>query len=512
MWHADLLGERARLTPGKLALVDKAWGCRLSFRELNERAEATARVLLGDLGLLPGERLALLAGNRLEFLDLYFAASKSGAVLVPLNPRLAVPELATILGHAEPKGLVFAGELAEKALAAAEEVGLSTLIPLDPLPSFPTPTLAQKVAQAPSVPLPRPLGGEAPLAILYTSGTTGAPKGVVIPHRMVAFNAWATAIAWELRSEDVSPIFTPLYHAGGLSAFLTPLIAVGGTIILHRGFDPEEVWRTMEGEGCTVALGVPTLWRLLADHPLFSQVNLSQVRWFISGGAPLPVQLIHRYKERGVVLRQGYGLTEVGVNCFTMTDQEAWEKAGSIGKPFPFTQARVVDKEGKALGPGEVGELLLAGPHVSAGYFRNPQATAEAFDPEGFFHTGDMVTYDPEGFYYVVGRAKEMFISGGVNVFPGEVEAVLQAHPQVLDVAVVGVPDELWGEHGVAFVVAAGDLSADKLVEFLRPRIASFKIPKEFFFVEALPRTAYGKVVRRALVEQWRRRQGAQKP
>jgi fatty-acyl-CoA synthase len=227
---------------------------------------------------------------------------------------------------------------------------------------------------------------------------------------------------------------------------------------------------------------------------------------------PLPVQLIHRYKERGVVLRQGYGLTEVGVNCFTMTEQEAWEKAGSIGKPFPFTQARVVDKEGKALGPGEVGELLLAGPHVSAGYFRNPQATAEAFDPEGFFHTGDMVTYDPEGFYYVVGRAKEMFISGGVNVFPGEVEAVLQAHPQVVDVAVVGVPDELWGEHGVAFVVAAGDLSADGLVEFLRPRIASFKIPKEFFFVEALPRTAYGKVVRRALVEQWRRRQGAQKP
>ncbi len=501
MWHADLLGEQARLTPEREALVELATGRRLTYRQLDQRAGALAWVLRRHLGLQPGDRLAVLSSNRLEFLELFFASAKSGVVFVPVNPRLAVPEMANVLSHAQPEGLLFSEELAETALAAAEGQPIRHLLALGGGHPSRLPSLASLLPTSQPAKLPPPEGGEAPLAILYTSGTTGEPKGVVISHRMVAFNAWATAIAWELRSDDVSPIFTPLCHAGGLFAFLTPLLAVGGKVVLHVRFDPEEVWRAMAAEGCTVALGVPTLWRLLAEHPLFEKVDLSRVRWFISGGAPLPLGLIERYRERGLVLRQGYGLTEVGVNCFTMGNEDAWRKAGSVGKPMPFTRAKVVGEDGRACTVGDVGELLLAGPHVCSGYFRNPQATAEALDGEGFFHTGDLVRCDEEGFYSVVGRRKEMFISGGVNIYPAEIEAVLLTHPRVRDAAVVGVPDELWGEMGVAFVVADGQVADQELAGFLRNRMAAYKVPKAFRFVKSLPRTAYGKVLRRKLVE-----------
>lgn len=509
MFHADLLGERAKLTPEKQALVEVSTGQRFSYRELNGRALGVASAFRQLLNVGQGDRVAVLLNNRVELLDVYFAAAKGRFVFVPLNPRLAVPELVKLLQHAEPSVLVYEAKTAEKAQAAAQQTGVNRLVCLEePAPAghelFP-----RLVALAPGgVGFP-PAAPEDLLAILYTSGTTGEPKGVMIPHRMVAFDAWATVVGWQLREDDVSPIFTPLYHAGGLSAFLTPILAIGGTIVLHHTFDPGEVWTTIEKERCNVVLGVPTIWRMLADHPLFASVSLEHVRWFISGGAPLPVSLIERYRKRGVVLRQGYGLTEVGVNCFAMTSEDAWRKAGSIGKPLPFTQAKVVDEEGQWLSPGETGELCLAGPHVCAGYYKNPQATTEAFDHWGFFHTGDLAYYDNDGFFYIVGRKKDMFISGGVNIFPAEIEAVLMEHPQVADAAVVGVPDEVWGEKGVAFVVPkpGSQLTAEVLVGFLKGKIAGFKVPKEFCLVASLPRTAYGKVVRRELVARWQRRQ-----
>lgn len=507
MFFADLLGERARLTPKAEALYEVASGRRFSYGELDARARALGWVLRSRLGLPPGARVVALLHNRVELLDLYFAAAKTGLVFVPANPKLAVPELARILAHAEPEVLVCEEATASLAGEAAARAGVVRVFSVDATGGEPLSDLVRDAPADASWPPPRP---EDLVAILYTSGTTGEPKGVMLPHRMVAFDAWATVIAWQLRSDDVSPIFTPLYHAGGLSAFLAPILSIGGRLVLHRAFDPQEVWTIIEKERCTVVLGVPTIWRLLADHPLFEDVNLSAVRWFISGGAPLPVSLIQRYRERGVVLRQGYGLTEVGVNCFAMTDEDAWRKAGSIGKPLPFTRARIVDPSNRELPAGEVGELCLAGPHVCAGYFKNPEATAAAMDGEGFFHTGDLAYRDPEGFFYIVGRLKEMFISGGVNIFPAEIEAVLQEHPDVADAAVVGVPDEVWGEKGVAFVVPkpGASPSPEVLAAFLKERIAAFKVPKEFCFVTSLPRTAYGKVVRRELQEAWQRRQG----
>lgn len=312
--------------------------------------------------------------------------------------------------------------------------------------------------------------------LLYTSGTTGRPKGVMIPHRMIAWNAYNTVLSWQLRDDDVSPMFTSLAHAGELTVFLTPLVAVGGTLVLHRRFDPAEVWRTIEREGCTVALGVPTIWRRLLEAPEFETVDLRHVRWFSSGGAPLPDHLVDRYYRRGVILKQGYGLREVGVNCFTMTCEDAIRKEGSIGTPMLFTEARLVDDHGRDVAVGEVGELRLREPHVCRGCWNDPEATAAAIDREGWFHTGDLARRDAEGFDYIAGRKKDMFIGGGFNVYPAEVEAVLLQHPAVEDAAAVGAADSLWGEIGVALVVARPGRSrtSASLVQYLAERLARY--------------------------------------
>jgi len=299
-----------------------------------------------------------------------------------------------------------------------------------------------------------------------------------------------------------------LYHAGGLAAFLVPIFIAGGTIVLHREFDVHEVWESITKQKCTVVLGVPTIFKMLLEAPESGKADLRHVRWFISGGAPLPVDLIEAYGARGVILKQGYGLTEVGVNCFSMSPEEAIRKPGSIGKAMMFTQARLLDSESNEVAEGEVGELCLRGPHVCKGYWNNPSATAAVLDSGGWFHTGDLARCDEEGFFYIAGRSKDMFISGGVNVYPAEIEAELLRCPALRDAAVIGVPHATWGEVGVAFVVAAGTTipSADELTRFLADKLAKYKLPREFVFVDALPRTAYGKVVKAELKESFERR------
>jgi fatty-acyl-CoA synthase len=243
---------------------------------------------------------------------------------------------------------------------------------------------------------------------------------------------------------------------------------------------------------------VPTIYRMLMEAPGFHTADLTHVRAFYSGGAPLPEYIINAYQRRGVVFKQGYGLTEVGVNCFAMTVEESVRKKGTIGKPLMFTEARLVDAEGQEVPTDEVGELLLRGPHVCQGYWKNPEATSEALDPEGWFRTGDLARRDRDGFYSIAGRRKDMFISGGVNIYPAEIEAALLLHPAVQDAAVMGVPHDTWGEVGVAFVVVRPGTcpTVDELSRHLEQRIARYKVPKQFKYVEALPRTPYGKVVK----------------
>ncbi len=499
MLAGDLLGERARLTPQKTALVCVESGARYSYAELDRRATLAARALREGLGLAPGERVGLLSGNRVEFLDLFFGVAKAGLVLVPLGTRLTPHEIGHIVADSGLRVLVYSSEhagTAQAVLAAAPQVrGLA----LD------EGRLAElQQALPPSEWRAEPCQPEDLWALLYTSGTTGKPKGVRVPHRMVLWNGYNTAVSWQLREDDVSPIFTPLYHAGGLGAFLVPIFTIGGTIVLHAAFDAAEIWRTIEAERCTVVLGVPTIWKLLLEAPEFARADLSRVRFLISGGAPLPVYLIEAYQRRGVVFKQGYGLTEVGVNCFAMTVEESARKHGSIGKPLMFTQARLLDESGREVPAGEVGELCLRGEHVCQGYWNQPEATAAALDPEGFFHTGDLARRDDEGFFYIAGRRKDMLISGGVNVYPAEIEGELLQHPDLRDAAVVGVPHPTWGEVGVAFVVpGARRPTGDELQAFLLQRLAKYKMPRDFVFVETLPRTAYGKVVKGELRERW---------
>ncbi len=500
--HADVLGERARLTPDKIALVDVVSGARLSYRDLDRRAAECGYLWRQQMGLRKGDRIGILSRNRLEFLDAFFAAGKSGVILVPLNTRHTVPELQYVINHSGMRALIYEEEFSSAVDKLKQLLRLDHWICADDRGSSGNIGPGSDLAHAGA---PETCSPEDPYCILYTSGTTGRPKGVTIPHRMVAWNGYNTAACWQLRDDDVSPVFTPLYHAGGLAVFLVPLFTVGGTILLHARFDASEVWRVIEEERATLVFGVPTIFKLMMEAPEFASVDVGSVRWFISGGAPLPQYLIEAYQKRGIELKQGYGLTEVGVNCFSMTVEESRRKAGSIGKPMMFTSARLIDGAGLEIGPGEVGELLLRGPHVCSGYWSDAAATARALDKDGWFHTGDLARRDEEGFYTIAGRLKEMIISGGVNISPAEVEGELLKHPAVEDAAVTAVPHSTWGEQGVAFVVKRPGTFLDQgvLTRFLEARLARYKVPKEFLFVEFLPRTDYGKVVKKELLDHY---------
>lgn len=475
MFEGDLLTERARITPDKLAVVSVETGERLTYAQLNARSEAAAAAAV-SAGIAAGDRLGILGFNSIDFIALFFGAAKCGAIAVPLSTRATVHELEAIVRDCTMTALWY-GDGFE---AIARSLGVE----------------ARPFAEL--------RGGvfdegeerwdvEAIACLLYTSGTTGKPKGVMIPHRQLLWNGYNTVVNWGLREDDVSPVFTPVYHAGGIAAFMIPIFCAGGTIVLHRSFDAAEVWRTIERERCTVVLGVPTIWKMLMDAPEFPTANLDSVRWFISGGAPLPAFIAEAYEKRGVPLRQGYGLTEVGVNCFTMTDVDARRKAGSIGRPMMFTEVELRDAEGRTVPAGDVGEIYIRGPHVSSGYWNNEEETAAAYAGGGWFRTGDLARRDEEGFFYIAGRRKDMFISGGVNVYPAEIEGVLLLHPAVADAAVIPVPDDAWGEAGIAFVVGRG-VSAGDLTAYLAERIAKYKLPKRFIFVDDLPRSPYGKV------------------
>lgn len=479
MFDGDLLKERARVTPDKMALVSVETGERLTYAELDARAD-TAAAALSEIGLQPGDRFGLLSHNSIDFLALFFASGRAGTIVVPLSTRATTHELNAIARDCGMKTVLYGDDFAEMHLECGGHAAALVR--------------GAKAAAWPAL----STSDESIGCLLYTSGTTGKPKGVMIPRRQLYWNGYNTAICWDLRADDVSPVFTPLYHAGGLAAFLIPIFCAGGTIVLHRGFHPSEVWQTIEHERCTVVLGVPTIWKMLMDAPEFATAKLDHVRWFISGGAPLPHSIIDAYQRRGVAFKQGYGMTEVGVNCFTMTVDDSYRKRGSIGKPMMFTEVQLIDAVGNEVAAGEIGEMWIRGPHVSKGYWNDEEATRAAYGDEGWFRTGDLARRDDEGFFYIAGRRKEMFISGGVNVYPAEIEGELVSHPSVSDAAVIAVPDETWGEVGVAFVVGRG-VTAEDLSSYLTTRIAKFKVPKRFVFVDALPRTPYGKVVKEEL-------------
>jgi len=517
MISGDILGERARLSPDAIALIHVPSGRQFTYAELDQRALQCARVWTDLCSLSAGDRVCILSENRAEYVDAFWAAGKSGVILVPLGTRSTAHELQHVLADCAPRCLMYSARYENLADELRPLVPFEHLIALDAEDDTTSAlSYSKAIARVRPDPLPAHPQPEDIFCLLYTSGTTGRPKGVMIPHRQVTFDAISTVLSWQLESTDRVQIFTPMYHAGGLTVFMTPLFAIGGSIVLHDGFDAGEIWRAFQDHRCTLLFGVPTTFQMLLDSPEFASLDLSHLRWAVCGGAPLPLPLLRAWQDRGVTFRQGYGLTEVGVNCFAMSEEESRRKAGSIGKPMMFTEAKLLDPSGKdpagnPVAANEVGELCLRGPHVCRGYWNNPTATAQVLDSDGWFHTGDLARRDEDGFYYIAGRSKDMIISGGVNIYPAEIEKELLDHPAVAEVSVIGMADEKWGELPVAAVVLKSGTTATarELIEFLRPRIAKIKLPRQLTFVETLPRNAYGKVLKLELRERLRNLQPA---
>ena len=506
----DLLSKRAELTPEGVGLLDTETGAEYTYRELNARANRLANWLRG-LGVVKGDRVAILAQNSIVYVDLLYGLAKLGAILAPLNWRLTVRELAYIAADTQAKAIICGPEYAGLLADLCREVEFPIVIGIEEARIPGALDYEAGIGAAEDAePEQPPLCGEDICCLLYTSGTTGRPKGAMLPHRQILWNCINTAISWGLRADDVSPIMTPMFHAGGLFVFLTPLFYVGGKIVLARGFDSERSLALIQRQRCTIVLGVPTLFQMWMNSPSFAAADFSAVRYFLSVGAPCPASLIRAWRAaKGGVLRQGYGLTEVGVNCFTMTDEESARVVGSVGKPIFHSRMRIVDGDGRDVARGATGELIIWGPHVCAGYWRNPEATAKALR-DGWFYTGDMARQDAEGFYYLAGRYKDMIISGGENVYAAEVETVFLEHPAIGEAALIGQPDEKWGEVGLMVVVArpGGAATEDDLLAFCRDRLARYKVPKRVIFADALPYSPYGKVLKSELREQYVAAQG----
>jgi fatty-acyl-CoA synthase len=487
----DWLARRAELSPDRLALVDAERGTRRSFREWNAAAGRAARGLAAA-GVGPGDRVAVLAENAPAVLDLLFACGKLGAVFMPLNWRLAVPELARQVEHARPRLLC----------CDAEHAGPGRALTAGASPPVPILSLDDVADAGEGTPPPRPpVALSDPWVLCYTGGSTGAPRGVVQTHGSITWNAINTCASWGLSGDDVAVANAPLFHTGGLHVFTTPLVHAGGASILCRRFDPDQVFDLVAGGEPTLLFGVPTMFQRLQQHARWPGADFSRLRLVISGGAPAPARLFEDFFARGVAFRTGYGLTEAGPNNFWLPPELARIKPGSVGYPLLHVEARLVDGAVTIDRRDQVGELELRGPHVMAGYHREPEATAAAVGEGGWLATGDLARRDADGAYWIVGRRKEMFISGGENVYPAEVENALCDHPSVAEAAVVGVPDPEWGEVGVAFVAlraaagaAAGDRSA--LGAFLAGRLARYKLPRRYEVLAELPRTGAGKVDR----------------
>ncbi len=521
MHAADLMTNRARLTPDREALLMLPTGRRYAYAELNARANRLAN-WMRVLGVEKGDRVSILAHNGIEYLDLFYGLAKIGAILAPLNWRLAARELVYIVNDCQPKVLLCGPEFTDMLAEMRPEIEVAHYIGLegaefDGALDYDTELAAASGAE----PLRPSLDPDDTYAILYTSGTTGRPKGAMIPHRQILWNAINTVASWGLIETDVSPVFTPLFHAGGLFAFLTPLYYVGGRVLLFRTFDLDAIFQAILDEECTVVLGVPTIFRLFISHPGFAEADFRHVRFFINGGAALPVDLAHDWlAAKGGVFRQGYGLTEVGANCFSMTDEESVPKLGSVGKPIFHSKMRLIDPiTGQDVPVGQEGELRIWGPHVCTGYWRNPEATAESlwYDPEilrqgsgqaaagPWFCTGDMARMDEDGFYTIIGRYKDMIKSGGENIYAAEVEAVFREHPAVADAALIGMPHETWGEVGLMVVVLEDGAAAteEELRAFCGEHLARFKIPKQVVFAGELPYSSYGKVLKADLKKRY---------
>jgi len=498
----------SELYPQKVAIIFE--GEEITYLDLHRRANRTA-CWLQSLGIEKGDRVAVMLENIPQFIEIYLACARLGAIFVPINYRLAPPELEYILGNSMPRLFIFGRDFQE------------TVQPLELL--YRRPPILMAMVEAGKIDgeiisydrevvdfndkapfLTKSLGPadpEEPQVIMYTSGTTGDPKGAVLSHRKTFFNCLNAEIFFNLSFDDVMLIVLPLFHSGGLFIQASPTIYKGATMVLHRRFDPEKVFEDVKRYRVTKFLGVPTIYKTLSGAKNKKKESFSSLKICAIGGEKATYELLKKLREEGFPLRQIMGQTETSILLWA-SEEDVINRPGTVGRPVFHAEVAIVDENGRRLGPGKIGELVVRGSIMMKEYWRDPVRTEETIR-DGWLYTGDLAMMDEDGYFYLVDRVKDMYISGGENVYPAEVEKVLRSHPDVEDVAVVGIPDDRWGETGCAFIIKKRDckLTEREIKEFCKGRLARFKWPKRVVFCESFPKTALGKIRKSLLREQF---------
>jgi len=479
----DIAAKRAELTPERTAFHEIESGRRRTYAQVEDRANRFAETLV-RLGIGRGDRIAILCHNSATFFEILFGCAKAGVILVPLNWRQTPSELAPIVADCTPRLLIHDEATAD--LAGRLDVALLSFADYE----------AELVKSPGQPPAEMAWPSDGIWYLLYTSGTTGKPKAVIQTFGMALANHVNVAQAIDLTGADATVNFLPLFHTAGINLYTIPVYLAGGTSHILTKFDPDPVMDLLESGKLSVFFGVPAIYQALSLHPAFDRADLGRVRSWGCGGAPLPEALIRAFLARGVRVCNGMGMTETGPTVFLMDPDHAVAKLGSVGKPQLLSQVRLVDADGHDVARGERGELWFRGPAVTPGYWGNPDATRNAIDDAGWLRSGDVGRQDQDGYYYIVDRIKDMYISGGENVYPAEVEDVLTNHPDVLEAAVIGIADERWGEVGHAFIRArpGRSIDADTVRRHARDHLAAYKVPKLVTVLDDFPRTAAGKV------------------
>ncbi len=486
------LARRRLRSPNKIALIF-ADGTTQTYAELAERAERISAVL-AERGVEVGDRVAYLGENSPDFLAVLFGAVQRGAVFVPINTRLAPPEIAHVLADSGARVLVHDPEFASRLEDAGRQHPLPDVVVTG------LPGLTTLMSAVDPLPARRGVAPRDPAAIIYTSGTTGRPKGAILTHQNLTFVSLNCIIDYDVSSSDVALMISPLFHVASLGMGALPILLQGGTIVLEKGFEPGRALALIQQHRVTMLSGVPTTYQMMADHPAWATTDLSSLEKLTCGGSAVPTRVLDAYEKRGLSFAQGYGMTETSPGGTSMPPAMSRDKQGSVGLPQFFLDVRVVNEQGSALAVGEIGEVQISGPNVFAGYHNLPEATASAFTDDGWFRSGDLGYLDADGYLYIADRLKDMIISGGENIYPAEVENLISDIDGVTGVAVIGVADERWGEVPWAVVTVRQDTANDTVIDtasmraFLDGRIARYKIPQRLEIVDELPRTASGKV------------------
>lgn len=479
-------------TPDKVAFKELESNRLLTFREINAAANSLSAKLLNDFNLKKGDRVGILAENCLEHFILLGVAQKTGIIVLPLNYRLTAHELDYIIKDSDPNIIIYEDIFLDNLNATDTFEQIKNKISLTDFQKFYSVNEKQQISCE--------LSEDDTAILLYTSGTTAFPKGALYSHGMMFWNSLNTEIRLDITAQDKSITATPSFHTGFWNVLAAPFLHHGAFTLIIKNFDAEKVLQALEDEEATIWWAVPTMLKMMSDSPLFDKVKLSNLRYFVVGGEAMPIPLIEKWHNKGVLIRQGYGLTEVGPNVTSLNHEHAVTKQGSIGTPNFYINTKIVDDEGNIVDDEGTGELLLSGPNVTPGYWKNENATRETI-VDGWFHTGDVVKRDSDGFLYVVDRIKNMYISGGENVYPAQVEHILGQHPKIDEIAIIGVPDEKWGESGKAFVVLkkGESFSLEEMREYCLDKLAKYKIPKHLEIISELPKNVAGKIDRKRL-------------